>query len=291
MPTPNFTHDNTAPTAVTRPNETPSNTPPGDVTVLLPAHSNTPPAGVSLSVMAGTTSEPTAVTYASQTPSNTPPGGVTVSTPAYNNGLPTAISRADQTPNDTPPGGVARADQTPGNTPPGAVAVPTPVYDNTAPSGIARADQTPINGAPGAVPVSGTNGTQSTPQPIGYTPALGALTNNTMHTPSLHFTGNLALNQVFGLYKAPAACAITGVQLATQKAPVGADVVIDLVDADGVSLARTATLPAGQSFAAVNFGTPLPLLNAAIVRAKIAQTGTGNNPGAYLTANLIVQLT
>lgn len=276
MPTPNFTHSNTEPTAVARADQTPANGAPAAVPRASQAGDNTPPGAVAVSTAAHNDVAPTAVARPDQTPANAAPGAVTVSTPAHANGAPAAVNRADQTPDNTAPAGVA---------------VATAAHNNAAPSAVARADQTPVDGTPAAVPVGNTAGTHSTPQQVGYTPTLGPLTNDTMHTPTLSFAGNLALNQVFGFYKAPAPCAITGVQLVAQKAPAGADVIIELTDADGVSLARTATLPAGQSFNAVTFGTPLPLLNAAIVRAKVTQIGTGANPGAFLTANLIVQLT
>lgn len=276
MPTPNFTHDNTPPVAVTRADQTPNNGAPAGVPRASQAGDNTPPGNVTVSTPAHSDGAPVGIARPSQAPDNTAPGNVAVSTPAHADGAPVGIARADQTPNNAAPGNVA---------------VSTPAHDNTAPTGIARPDETPNDGAPGAVPAGNTTGTHSTPQQIGYTPTLGPLTDETMHTPALIFVGNLILNQVFGYYKAPAACAITGVQLNVQKAPAGADVIIDLVDADGVSLARTATLPAGESFVNVNFAQPLPLLNAAVVRAKVTQIGAGATPGAYLTANLVVQLT
>lgn len=275
MPTPDFTQDNTAPAAVALASQGHDDTAPATVSISTPAHSNGAPLAVMLASMAGTAGEPVAVPRASQLPDNTAPWGVTVAPPPFSNTPPSAIARPDQTPSNASPATIARVDQTP---------------SDGAPASVVRADQTPSNHEPGVVPVPATTGTDSTPQPIGYTPPLGPLSDETMHTPSLHFTGNLSLNQIFGYYVAPAACVVKGVQLFAQKAPAGADVVVTLVDADGNSLSRTATLPAGASTTNVTFGTPLPLLNAATVRAKITQVGTGANPGAYLTANLIVQL-
>lgn len=276
MPTPNFAHDNTPPAGVTRADQTPNNGAPAGVPRASQAPDNTLPGNVAVSTPAHANGAPVGVARADETPNNAAPGNVAVSTPAHANGAPVGIARADQTPN---------------NAAPGSVPVSTAVHDNTAPAGIARADQTPNNGTPAAVPVSNTAGTHSTPQQVGYTPTVGAPTDDTMHTPALTFVGNLILNQVFGFYKAQAASVIKGVQLNVQKIPAGADVIVELVDADGISLARTATLPAGEGFKEIVFVTPLPLLVGAVVRAKITQIGAGATPGAYLTCNLIVQLT
>lgn len=275
MPTPNFTLDNTAPAAVALASLAYDNTAPAGVAVATGAYDNGAPVAVALANMAGTVLDPVAVPRGSQTPDNTAPAGVTVGTPAFDNTPPATVTRPDQTPSNAAPAAIARADQTP---------------SNGAPSTIARPDQTPADAAPGAVAIPASTGTASTPQPIGYTPPLGPLSDATMQTPTLNFAGNLALNQIFGYYVAPAACVVKGVQLSAQKAPLGADAIITLVDADGISLGRTATLPSGQTTANITFNPTLPLLNAATVRAKVTQIGTGNNPGAFLTANLIVQL-
>lgn len=275
MPTPEFTQDNAAPLLVALALQSHDHNAPAAVAISTPAHSNSAPSTVAMASMAGTAGAPVAVPRASQVPDNASPSGIPVAAPPFNATPPSAIARPDQTPSNASPMTVVRADQTP---------------SDGAPASVVRADQTPSDNAPRALPVATTTGTDSTPQPIGYTPPLGPLSDETMHTPSLHFTGNLSLNQIFGYYVAPAACVIKGVQLFAQKAPAGADVVITLVDADGTSLSRTATLPAGASTINVNFGTPLPLLNGATVRAKVTQIGAGVNPGAYVTATLIVQL-
>ncbi len=276
MPTPNFAHDNTPPGGVPRGDQTPANGAPNGVTLASHVFDNTQPGAVPVATGAPGNGAPTAIARPSQEQTGVAPGQVAVATPEPANGAPTAIARVDQTPQNGAPDGVA---------------VSTAAHNNAAPGAIPRPDQTPGNVDAGAVPVANTAGTASTPQPIALVPSIPALSDENMHTATLSAVGNLAVNQVFGFYKAPAAAVVKGVQLAAQKAPAGADVIVSLVDADGIALGRTATLPAGQAFAEVTFGTPLPLLTAAVVRAKVTQIGTGNTPGAYLTANLVVQLT
>ena len=210
------------------------------------------------------------------TPSDTPPDAIT---------LPVS------TPTGDAPGAVGLAAFTPTASAPGAITLPPTSGTASAPDAVALPDSTPTEDAPSAIALGSTTPTASAPQMVEAAPNVTAPTDSNMHTASLAFFGNLKADQVFGFYKSPAACVVRGVQLLAQKAPAGADVIVELVDADGISLGRSATLPAGDAVVDVTFETPLPLLNAAIVRAKIAQTGTGNNPGAYLTANLIVQLT
>lgn len=271
-----FTRSNTPPDSIPRASQVPNNGAPGAVTIGVGARTGAAPVGVAFASMALNNGAPAGIARASQVPNNAAPGAVAIGIGARTAAEPAGIARPSQTPNNGAPAAIARTSQAP---------------DNTAAVAIARASQTPSNVAPGAHPIASTAGTHDTPQQVGYAPTLATPTDDTMHTPALIFIGNLALNQVFGFYKAPAACAVRGVQLAVQKAPVGADVIIELVDSAGVSLARTATLPAGETWKEITFVTPLPLLNAAIVRARCTQIGAGNTPGAYLTCNLIVQLT
>lgn len=276
MPTVNFTRSNTPPDSIARASQVPNNGAPGAVTIGVGARTGANPAAIAKASMVGNNGAPAGVPRASQAPNNAAPAAVTIGVGARTGGEPVGVAFASMALNNGAPGGVPRASQAP---------------DNAAPGAVAFESQAPDNAAPGARAIGSTSGTHDTPQQVGYAPTLGTPTDDTMHTPALIFVGNLLLNQVFGFYKAPAACAVKGVQLAVQKAPVGADVIVELVDAAGVSLARTATLPAGEAWKEITFVTPLPLLNAAIVRARCTQIGAGNTPGAYLTCNLIVQLT
>ena len=233
---------------------------------------------------------PTAVPRTSQTPDNGGPAGVTLPAMAGNAAPPAAVTLASQAGDATPPAGVPRASQTPSNTPPGGVAGAVQAPDNSAPVAVTGGDFTPSGGAPAAVALGNTDPTDTVPTPIEYSPIIPPTTDANMHTASFIQTGKLILNSIFGFYKAPAPVVIKGVQLAIQTLPTGADVIITLVDADGITLGRTATLPAGEVYADVLFETPLPLLTGAIVRAKVTQIGSGT-PGSYLTANLVAQLT
>ncbi|MBC8009151.1 MAG: hypothetical protein H7067_03535 [Burkholderiales bacterium] len=129
----------------------------------------------------------------------------------------------------------------------------------------------------------------SAPQLVAYTPTIPDPTDRAMHTATFYFTGNLTVAQAFGLYKSPSAVVIRGVQLAAQTAPVGSVVIIELVDADGVSLGRTATLPAGALYADITFGTPLSLGANTIIRAKVTAVGS-TTPGGYLQVTLLAQV-
>lgn len=132
-------------------------------------------------------------------------------------------------------------------------------------------------------------GTASAAQPIEPAPIVPDPSDENMHTATLYFNGKLTLAQVFGLYVAPAAVVIKSVQLAAQTAPQGASAIIELVDADGISLGRTATLPAGEKIAHVVFDPPLALSAATIVQAKVTAVGSTTN-GGYLQATLVAQV-
>lgn len=106
--------------------------------------------------------------------------------------------------------------------------------------------------------------------------------------PSMILTGDAVLNQLFGYFVAPVAGSITGVQVALQGAPVGADLICTLVDAAGTSLGKTFTVLAGQVVANVVFGSVLPLAAADVVQCKVTQVGSAS-PGSYINANLVFQ--
>jgi hypothetical protein len=194
---------------------------------------------------------------------------------------------------------------TPTNTAPNAItgpsftgtgAVPTgitpPSFAGTgaSPTGIALAPLAGTGESPAAHALAmATTPTANVPQLVAYSPNLAPPTDDTMLTPALLFAGQLTAAQLFGFYKPATVVAVLGVQLNAQVAPVGADVIIELVDSDGTGLGRTATLPAGEAFAAVTFGTPLPLAANTLLRGKVTQVGS-STPGSFLTANLIVQV-
>jgi hypothetical protein len=184
--------------------------------------------------------------------------------------------------------------------------MPTPdfTFNNTAPvligeaggEGVADvpvavpgAEQAWDDGAPAAHALPATAGIIDTPRARDYWPAIPTPTDPTMQTPALTFAGQLILDQTFGLYRAPQACVLKQVQLAAQVAPLGADAVIELVDAAGDSLGVTATLAAGESWSDLKLITPLPLAADAIVRGKVTQVGS-DKAGSFLTATLIIQL-
>lgn len=236
------------------------------------------------------------------TPSNTPPVGIALGSSAQSNGAPGAVP-LDLVPTGIGPVALAVPSGAPSNVPPGVVALnlaasnaaPVAVaFANQAPTGagpgaITMADRTPASDQPTAIPFAASAGTAAVPQQVNPPAVTAALSDQNMHTAALQFTGKLSLNQIFGFYRAPAAGVIRGVQLSAQTPPTGSDAVIELVDSDGNLLGRSATLPAGQAYANVNFATPLPVLLGAIVRAKITQIGSGT-AGGYLTVNLVVQL-
>jgi len=150
----------------------------------------------------------------------------------------------------------------------------------------AVADYTPA--APDPHAGDSTRGTPDTPRLLDYVPTIPAPDDTTMQTPVLNFAGQLLLGQLFGIYRAPTAAVIKGIQLVAQVAPVGADVIIDLVDSAGVSLGGTATLPAGETWSEITLLTPIMVVTGAVIRAKVTQIGSAK-PGSFLTATLIIQ--
>lgn len=169
------------------------------------------------------------------------------------------------------------------------IGLPGGALTGVAPGAVLGAVVDPTAAAPSPIAGAETAPAIDTPRPIDYAPLIPDPDDETMHTAPLNFAGQLILDQVFGIYRAPALCWIKGIQLAAQVAPVGADIIIELVDAAGVSLLRTATLPAGQAWSDTDFATPLPVLADGIVRAKVTQIGSAK-AGSFLTATLIVQL-
>lgn len=160
---------------------------------------------------------------------------------------------------------------------------------NVAPSAVAGASMAGTADAPAAHAATIGAPTASVPQPVEYTPIVPDPNDQYMHTSTFYFNGKLSLAQIFGLYKAPAAVVVKGLQLAAQTPPQGASAIIELVDADGVSLGRSATLPAGQPYADVVFDPPLALAANTIVRAKVAAVGSTTS-GGYVQATLVAQV-
>lgn len=180
-------------------------------------------------------------------------------------------------------------DFTPSNTPPDAHAVPSFAGTAEAPVGIAHPLGAPTASAPEAHASAFGEPTAAVPQIVQYTPIVPDPTDSAMHTATFYFNGKLTLAQIFGLYKAPSTVVLKGMQLAAQTPPQGASAIIELVDADGVGLGRTATLPAGQPYADVTFDPPLALAANTIVRAKVTAVGSTTN-GGYLQATLVAQV-
>ena len=105
---------------------------------------------------------------------------------------------------------------------------------------------------------------------------------------SLLFFGDLVDEQLFGYFKANAACSIVGVQLTAQEAPAGAAVTMDLVYGADAEQTKIATLADGASVQETIFATPLAVAEGGVIRGKIKSIGSGS-PGGYLTANLIIK--
>lgn len=209
------------------------------------------------------------------TPTATSPDPLDLASMAGTGASPGVLALTGMAPTATSPSAKALADMTP------SVA---------APEGLALAGMNPTAAAPSTKALAATAPTDDAPQQVASVASAPTPTNANMITPALIQTGKLVVGTTFGFYEAPAPAVVTGVQLTVQTVPVGADVIIELVDTDGNSLGVTATLPAGESYKTVNFGTPVALLTGAKVRAKVTQVGS-TTAGSYLTANLLVQLT
>lgn len=102
------------------------------------------------------------------------------------------------------------------------------------------------------------------------------------------FFGTLTDEQTFGYFQARVGTEIIGVQLSAQVVPTGADVTVDLVDSSGAELSKVATLAAGESYQATDFGSALQLTASDFVRLKVKTVGSGA-AGAYLTATLVTR--
>ena len=221
-------------------------------------HSNTGPDAVALPATTPTASSPDA---AGSVPSRTSDGPEGVGTPA--------------SPSNTAPDGITLPGTTPDSDAPDVVGAPdAPTADVPDVIGDLANDQEP---------------TADAPTPIEWVPIVTDPSNANMHTASLNYIGNLTLDQEFGYYKAPAACVNLGLQISLQKAPTGADAIIELVNSAGDSLGREVTIPAGAVYAEITHETPLPLTAGSIVRGKVKQKGS-TTAGAYATLTLIQQL-
>jgi hypothetical protein len=159
----------------------------------------------------------------------------------------------------------------------------------SAPSGVPHATNEGTGDAPDPLTIPVGDPTDSTPQLVEYTPIVPDANDQSMHTATLYFNGKLTLGQIFGLYKAPAAVVLKEMHLAAQTAPQGASAIIELVDADGVGLGKTATLPAGDKIAVAIFDPPLALSANTLVQAKVTAVGS-TTAGGYLQATLVAQV-
>ncbi len=212
-------------------------------------------------------------------------------TPDYthNNTGPTAVAGPARAGTAGAPTGVDAPDFAGGSDAPGAITLAATAGTATAPTSVAAASFAGTASAPGSVALAGLTPTASTPQQVAAATTLQPITDSNMHTANFQFVGKLKTDQPFGFYQPPAAGKVVGLQLFAQTAPTGADVIVDLTDADGTSLARSGTIEAGNDTGSITFGTPLAFLAGAIIRAEITQVGSGT-AGSYLTANLIIQL-
>lgn len=220
-----------------------------------------------------TTNAPAAISLPSNTPTGSSPAAVG-SQPALSTDAPTGVGTPAALTTDGP-SGISLPSTTPTGSAPAAVgSLPALTGDGPTAIGDLGDDYAPD---------------ETAPSPIAWSPIITNPTDANMHTASLHLIGNLALNQVFGFYKAPANCVNKGLQVFLQKAPTGTAAIIELVDEEGNALGREIEIPVGEQTAEITHETPLPLVGGAIVRGKVKQIGS-TVPGAYATVTLVQQL-
>src|SRR6185369_14101135 len=103
---------------------------------------------------------------------------------------------------------------------------------------------------------------------------------------SFVFSGTAILNEVFGFFRASAACQIQRLQLSAQQAPTGGSVTIQLIDSTGAAVGSSVSL--GNTQTSVDYQMPatVTLRASQSVRAKITAVDVGGT-GGYFTLNLI----
>lgn len=102
------------------------------------------------------------------------------------------------------------------------------------------------------------------------------------------FAGKVAPNQIEGMWKAPAACQILGLQLNAQDAPTGAALLVDVIKG-GIAQNKIATLAAAAKAQETIFGAPLAVAAGDVIQFQATQVGS-TKPGTQLTVGAIVQL-
>lgn len=106
--------------------------------------------------------------------------------------------------------------------------------------------------------------------------------------PMSPFMGELADEQVFAYYRAQQDIDILGMHLNAQEAPVGADVLVDIVFGASAEQSKVAKLTDGQQAEETIYATPLRALAGQVIRLKIKQVGA-TTAGSWMTPTLIVQ--
>lgn len=101
---------------------------------------------------------------------------------------------------------------------------------------------------------------------------------------SFYYVGTAQLNEIFGGYTAPSSVQIQRLQVSSRLAPVGGDIVITLVDANGGALGASVTLAAATKYRDQALAAPVTLVNGEAVYAKI----TGVDLGVASDFNLIL---
>lgn len=100
------------------------------------------------------------------------------------------------------------------------------------------------------------------------------------------FAGKVVVAQTEGYHKAKAAGSVTGLQLAAQVAPTGADLVVELYK-NGAATGKTATLTATAKVQETIFGAALALAIGDILQFRATQVGSGQ-AGSNLNVNAII---
>ena len=100
------------------------------------------------------------------------------------------------------------------------------------------------------------------------------------------FFGEAIHDAIFGWHTAYEALYVTRIELEAQEAPADGTLTISLVDADGVSLARTISLINGDTHAVADIAD-LAVAAGGSIRAKISAAGT-TGPGSWLTLRLFL---
>lgn len=101
---------------------------------------------------------------------------------------------------------------------------------------------------------------------------------------TFQFVGTAQLDETFGFFEASSATQIQRLQLIAQVGAVGGNVVIELVDENGISYGQEVTLASATSY--IDYPLPgfITLQAGDIVRAKIVEVDAG--VAGYFTLNL-----